>query len=234
MIRNKIILKDSFPALSKEQINTFEKRLIDKFSFPPLPEDYKAFLLQNNGGYVSPGVIDEGHSHDIVFDTPLQWVRAEGKPKVRPNIYCFFAVWLPDEMNIDEVTNEDLYTLEASNAYSREDFDVLPTLMMSIGMTSHEASGDLLAISLEEEEYGAVYYSYNNATHPAKFHGDYYDKAAQVIIDTHKLTPEIYNNLEGEEKRKMEDLFKKAYFVKVANSFTEFLNNCEVIENPYQ
>lgn len=128
-------IKHSFPKLTNESLAKLEQILKEEFDYPSIPNDYKEFLLKYNGGYVSPGYIDDTdefeHTHEIVFETPLKWVRADNKP-VMPNLQSFFTVWLKEEMNEDEVEVWGLPDLVLSNEHSKYDFEVLPDNMMSI------------------------------------------------------------------------------------------------------
>ena len=209
---NNMTLKHSFPKLTADLLDKAENILKEKFGYTKLPIDYRNFLLQHNGGFVSPGYVDDSdtldHTQEFVFDTPLKWARDNNR-SVKPCIVMFFGIWLEDELpeDYDAPDDLDLFELIASNEHSREDFDVLPDNMMSIAKCSHPEAADMLCISLDETDYGSVFYYYDMWNHPGKFHGDYYEKKKE-ITNEHKRVP----------------------FVKVANSFNEFIQNCKILD----
>lgn len=225
----------SFPKLNEKLLKQIEELLEKRFNFKNLPNDYKSFLLKHNGGFVSPGFIDDTeeteHQKEITFETPLKWVKMDNMP-VRPALISFFGIWLENEMNENDVENWDLSDLILSNANSKEDFDILPDNMISIANCQHPDASDILCISLDSEDYGNIYYNYGMCEHPLKGHGDYYENRKSAVIKKYNLKAENTYELDENktEDRKIINELKKATFVKVANSFTEFLDNCKVTE----
>ena len=219
----------SFPSLNTESMQALEKTLSDKFDYPALPEDYKQFLLENNGGYVKPGYGNgsEDPTQEVVFETPLHWVKDNNRP-VTPSLIAFFVVWLPQLMNKDEVTDWDIYELLASNEHSKFDFDVLPNRMISIAKCSHPEAADMLCLGLDDSDFGVVYYTYDKWYYPGKFHGDYYDKATQHILDKYQLESEQDIDEDTEQGKKAIFELERVPFVKVADSFGDFLNKCRI------
>lgn len=230
-----MILKHTFPKLTDKLLSKVEKTLNERFNYSNIPDEYKQFLLKSNGGFISPGFIDDNentqHNQEIVFETPLKWVIMNNKP-VEPALIAFFGIWLEEDMNEDEVENWDLPELILSNAHSKEDFEVLPDNMMSIASCQHPDASDILCISLEADDYGAIYYNYGMCDHPAKPHGDYYENATQLVLKKYNLSNEDTYNLDEEKPkdRKIINELKRATFVKIANSFGEFIDNCKIIE----
>ncbi|ATA92471.1 hypothetical protein CGC56_10060 [Capnocytophaga canimorsus] len=226
-------LKKSFPKLNDELLKKVERILAEKFDYKNIPSDYKNFLLKNNGGYVSPGFVDDSdtfkHRHEIVFNTPLKWNKDNNRP-VTPTLVSFFAVWLEEDMNGNEVEDWNLPELILSNEHSKYDFDVLPDKMMSIGKCEHPDAADMLCLSLDKQDYGAVYYYYGMCDHPALFHGDFYQKASDKVVEKYGLSDEDLYNLDEDnpQDRTIINELKKAVFVKVANSFSEFLDKCKI------
>ena len=225
-------LVHSFPRLTENLLFKLEEIVRHKFDYPSLPQDYKDFLLKHNGGHVSPGYIDDtdtiAHTEEVVFETPLKWIRDNNKP-VTPCLVSFFVVWLED-MDESEVKDWEMLELVASNEHSKYDFEILPNQMMSIAKCSHPDCADMLCLSLSDEEYGAFYYNYGLSDHPANFHGDFYDKRIESILKKYDI--DSYEQIEAHTKKgqKIIDEIKKAYFVKVADNFTTFLNNCKVVK----
>ena len=221
----------SLPPLSGGLITKLESILLEKFDYPSIPDDYKQFLLKNNGGYVVPGYVEDvdgnNHTEEIVFDTPLKWRKINDAP-VKPSLVFFFGVWLPNDMDIDQVEDENLGDLIASNQHSKYDFDVLPDRMMSIAKCSHPDAADMLCISLAGYDYGAVYFYYDMWYYPAKWLGSYYDDKEEAILQKYNIGErgEIDDST-PEGKRIMEELYRVP-FVKVADSFSEFLAKCRV------
>lgn len=228
-------LKKSFPKLNDELLKKVERILAEKFDYQNIPSDYKNFLLKHNGGYVSPGFVDDTddfeHTHEVVFNTPLKWVKDNNRP-VTPALISFFGVWLEADMNEKEVQDWDLLELISSNEYSKYDFDVLPDKMMSIAKCGHPDAGDILCLSLDNEDYGAVYYNYGMCDHPALFHGDFYQKASNKVVEKYGLSDDDLRNIDEEnpKDRTIINELKKAFFVKVSNSFSEFLNHCKIVK----
>ncbi|HVI44823.1 MAG TPA: SMI1/KNR4 family protein [Chitinophaga sp.] len=227
-----MILKQSFPRLTPELLDKTDAILKEKFGYSPLPEDYRRFMLQQNGGFVSPGFIDDtddAHTQEIVFDTPLTWARDNNRP-VTPCLIMFFGIWLEDMQGAD-IENEELYDLVLSNEHSRYDFDVLPDNMMSIAKCSYPDAADMLCLSLGGADYGAVYYNYGMCDHPAKFHGNYYEEKAKLVFEKHGITADELDE-ETEEGQRVVDDLKRATFVKIADSFEEFLRSCKIAPVP--
>ena len=222
-------IKYSFPALTEASMVKLEAIMKEKFGYGPLPDDYKNFLLKNNGGYVSPGYIDDTdnvyHSEEIVFDTPLKWALINNDP-VTPCIVLFFGVFFKDEMNKDDVQKKELYELVASNYHSKIEFDVLPPDMISIANCSHPDADDMLCISLAKDDYGAVYYYYGMHYYPANYHGSYYEDKKKSILNYYEL--ESVNDIDINSSLADEILnaLERVPFVKLADSFGEFSKNC--------
>lgn len=124
-------LKYSFPKLTHNLLDKVDLILNENFDYGPMPADYRRFLSKNNGGYVSPGFIDDSdeteHTHNIVFDTPLKWAKDNDKP-VTPCLVMFFGIWLENEMSEDEVENWDLNDLILSNEHSKMILTFCPTI----------------------------------------------------------------------------------------------------------
>ena len=68
--------------------------------------------------------------------------------------------------------------------------------------------------------------------HPSNFHGDFYERAVNLVLQKHHLSNEDTYKLDEENpnERKIINELKRATFVKVGNSFTEFLENCKIID----
>jgi hypothetical protein len=146
------------PPLSHEALTRVEASLAQHCNLAPLPQSYRQFLLANNGGWVSPGVIDSDsgeHAHAVVFDTPLVWARDNDRP-VSPEVVFFFFAYDATTMQLPDAaaqqSHPSLYELVASNRYSREDFNLLPPGMMSIAKVQHPEAADMLCISLSKAD----------------------------------------------------------------------------------
>lgn len=221
-------LTNSFPALTANSFKALEATFLEQFGYPSLPNDYRDFLLEHNGGHVDPGMGQgDEHTHQVVFDTPLHWVRSDNKP-VQPSLITFFGAWLPEHMNEAEVTDWDLLELIVSNEHSKHEFDVLPDRMMSIARCSHPQASDMLCLGLDERDFGHVYFNYGLVFHPIRAHGHYYDNRRKQILEKYQLRAEAAvdpNTPAGNDAR-----FElgRVEFVKVANSFAEFLTGCRI------
>lgn len=221
-------LVNSLPALNATTIQALEAILLEQFDYPSLPADYRDFLLEHNGGHVVPGRgSDDESTHEIVFDTPLVWVRADNR-QVRPSLITFFGAWLPAHMNEADLVDEEMLELIASNEHSQHEFDVLPDRMMSIARCSHPQASDMLCLGLDSRDFGHVYYNYGMVHHPLRAHGDYYDKRRQEILKKYGLRSAA--DAKPDTQAGSDALFElqRVEFVKVADSFKEFLSNCRV------
>lgn len=219
----------SFPELNVELLNKQIQQLDQSFGFKDLPQDYKAFLLKQNGGFVSPGIIDLSDTavtyKQVCFDTILQKDK-DSKEVVSPSLYSFSAVWLNDLMDKDKVENWDLFEVMASNEYLHAYFSIMPDNMLSIASCNGRNHNDMVCLSLDPSEFGAVYYYYNNVNGPSKFPSDYHQKATQEVYDFYRITKDTFLSSNFPEHKAIVNALKKTYFVKVADNFTEFLQNC--------
>jgi SMI1 / KNR4 family (SUKH-1) len=223
----------SAPPLSHDALVRVEASLAQHCDLAPLPQRYRQFLLANNGGWVSPGVVDSEsgeHAHAVVFDTPLVWARDNNRP-VSPELVFFFVAYDEATMRDAEI-DRSLYELVASNRYSREDFDVLPPGMMSIAKVQHPEAADMLCISLSKTDYGAVYYHYDLWDHAARFHGDFYDRRERELL---ALFGDAADAAQDDEDHPLHaavnDALMRVSFVRVGDSFEEWLSRLRVVRN---
>lgn len=224
-----IEIKGSFPKLDEKLLRKFEKLLEDRFKFKSLPQEYKDFLLKHNGGYIHPNdlVYEDKEFEEVVsFSTPLEF--RDGSID-EPNLIMMFTVWLEEDMRAfeDSIEDWDIYSIVPSNIYSREDFDILPKFMMSIGLCNSMNSGDLLCISLYEDDFGSIYYHPSKSVHPVPFYGDFFTNRRTEIYEKYKIDAET--DLDSPEFDEVNDEIKRAYFVKVADSFNDLWKNLKII-----
>jgi hypothetical protein len=183
---------------------------------------------------VSPGAIDSDsgeHAHAVVFDTPLVWARDDDRPVSPELVFFFFAC---DATTMRDVAvqkiDSSLYELVASNRYSREDYDVLPPGMMSIAKAQHPEAADMLCISLNKSDYGAVYYHYGMWSHPARFHGDFYDQRERELLTPFGDAAEAALNDEGHPSHAaVNEALMYVPFVRVGDSFEDWLSRLRVV-----
>lgn len=225
---NRITVAKSFPKLNESWLSKFELELKEELGFCSLPEDYKGFLLKSNGGIVYPNDLDTGNTEYeqiVQFNSPLQYKDGSFE---KPALIMLYTVWLEEEMRPleDEIEEWDLYSLKESNIYSREDFDILPDQMMSFGLCNYMGSGDVLAMSLAEEDYGCVYYLNSKVSHPANFFADFFKDRIDAIYAEYGINGDT--DLESEAYNEVQNVIKKAHFVKVADSFDSFWNGLEI------
>jgi hypothetical protein len=229
---HKFRLVNGAPMLTRDGLHRIQQRLTEYCALSPLPESYQAFLLQHNGGWVSPGPIDSEtfeHKTAIVFDTPLHWARDNQRP-VCPELVYFFCAYDDAAMRPESIP-ETLYELVASNRYSREDFDVLPSGMMSIAKVQHPDAADMLCISLHARDFGAVYYQYGMSDHPANFHGDYYERRYKELTSPFGEDAELAIDDEDHPLHtSVNDAIARVPFVRVGDSFEEWLQRLRVVE----
>lgn len=228
-----MIIKYSFPKLTENLIHKLGTVLQKDFEYSSIPDDYKKFLLKNNGGFVVPGYIedtdDTEHTEEIVFETPLKWVRDNNKP-VTPSIVMFFGVWMKEEMKEEDVENWDLFDLVLSNEHSKNDFEILPDNMMSVAKCSHPDADDMLCISVDESDYGSVYFYYGMHHHPGKFMGSYYEDKFNHILKHYNIKDEEAIDQDTKEGQEIMYHLERVPFVKVADSLDIFLRNCKRVK----
>lgn len=147
METTKIQVKQSFPRLSAQWLSRFEQQLHEEFNFAPLPEDYMNFLLDYNGGIIYPNDLEDtsdAYQETVNFETPL--VYNDGSIDT-PSLIMLYTVWLEEQMRPleDQIENWDIYSLIPSNHYSRDEYDILPKQMISIGLCNYEGSGGCIS-----------------------------------------------------------------------------------------
>jgi hypothetical protein len=226
-------LTRSAPPLSQDALTRVEASLAQHCNFAPFPQSYRQFLLANNGGWVSPGAIDSDsgeHTHAVVFDTPLVWARDHDRPVSPELVFFFFA---HDATGILGATarkfDSSLYELVASNRYSRENYDVLPPGMMSIAKVQHPEAADMLCISLNQVDYGAVYYHYGMWSFPGRFHGDFYDRRERELLAPFGDVAEAALNDEDHlQHAAVSEALMYVPFVRVGDSFEDWLSRLRV------
>jgi hypothetical protein len=222
-------LRHQAPPLTESNLERIERLLRAEFDYPSLPTDYKEFLLRHNGGFVSPGHIDDadgrGHSEEIIFDTPLRWARADDKP-VRPCLVMFFCAEVEGKTRTAGSPQRNLYELAASNRHSKIDRDVLPRRMVSIAKCSHPDAADMLCLSVSDNDFGCVYYHYEMWHYPANFHGAFYrNRERELAAAIGPQIDEFVCNSAHPRHEQVVDALKRVPFVKVAESFGSFLTS---------
>lgn len=224
-----IEVKKSFPKLTETTLSKFEKLLEEKFDFKSLPQDYKDFLLQHNGGYIFPNNLvyeDKEFEEEVTFSTPLKFRNGSID---EPSLIMMFTAWIEEDMKEFENTIEDwdIYSIIPSNKYSREDFDILPNFMLSIGLCNNPSSGDILCISLYEEDFGSIYYHPSKSIHPVPFYGDFFKNRTDIIYEKYQINEET--DLDDPKYADVNDELKRVNFVKIAENFDEFWRSLKII-----
>ncbi len=223
----------SAPSLTPEALARVEALLAQHCNLSPLPQSYRQFLLSNNGGWVSPGTVDsESGEHEVavVFDTPLTWARDDDRPVSPELVFFFFAYDVATMAKAKADIDSSLHGLVASNRYSREDFDVLPPGMMSIAKVQHPEAADMLCISLHQADYGAVYYHYGMWDHPARFHGDFYDRRQRELLAPFGDAADAAQDDEDHPLHEaVNEALMRVPFVQVGDSFVEWLARLRVV-----
>ncbi|RUO34851.1 hypothetical protein [Aliidiomarina soli] len=160
------------------------------------------------------------------------------------NVAGIFGVWCAAYEGLPD-THPEWPELFASNQNSKENFNVLPQQMMSFAYED-ESSASLFAMSVANEDFGRVYYYYDDYLYRLfgrqrmlDAHGYcYYDRKMQGILTKHGInlaevkhwqdkghldSVEIINNVEGLSARCVFDL-QRVKFIPIADSFNEFLS----------
>lgn len=113
--------------LSNEIIDEFEKELDLR-----LPRDYKMFMLKNNGGMPEDDVVFD--YYDVVSESTKRAVIQE-----------FYILCPGENYEIDNIKN-------ICKGFWKD--MSLPTSMFAIGS---DPAGNIICISLSDDDYGAVY-----------------------------------------------------------------------------
>ena len=114
-------------SLSNEIIDVFEKELNLR-----LPSDYKMFMLKNNGGMPEDDVVFD--YYDVVSESTKRAVIQE-----------FYILYPEENYEIDNIKN-------ICKGFWEDGF--LSNSMFSIGS---DPAGNIICISLSDDDYGAVY-----------------------------------------------------------------------------
>jgi len=124
-------------------------------------------------------------------------------------------------MNKNDITNMELPSLIPSNEHSKYKFDVLPDKMISIASASHPDCADLICIALDKENYGGVYYYFDLWYNKGFKCSSYYINKKEEILKKYKLENLSPNVISENAKFELD----RVPFVKVADSFSDFLNS---------
>ncbi|MCH2046639.1 MAG: hypothetical protein MK212_21155 [Saprospiraceae bacterium] len=97
--------------------------------------------------------------------------------------------------------------------------------MMAIAACTLADAGDILCISLDERDYGVVYFFFAQWYNPAFMAGDdYYELKTNKVLAKYKL--QSTRDVAMSEAAQFE--IDRIPFIKVGDSFAEFLNDLEI------
>lgn len=228
---NDIEVISQFPALTTEEIIDIEKGLRNKFGYPAIPKEYKAFLGKTNGCLFK--VDDEDDFVALALNLPFaEFASVAG----------ISGVWQSKYENLTGV-HPEWPELFVSNQNSKENFNVLPDQMMSFAYED-ESSGSFFAMSVAKEDFGKIYYYHDDYLYSIfgrkrmlESHGYcYYDRKIEGILKTHGInlaeveylrckghfdSEEIISNVEGLSADCLFEL-ERAKFIPVAESLDDF------------
>ncbi len=216
-------IRDSYP-FDYAQLAPYEQKI-----FEALPPDYQGFLKQYNGGFV------EGDK--ALFKNHLVW---QMKDKVNRDTSSMFEEFWGFISYKNQEKEEGKPASVLHQHFDRHlDEMFLPNGILVIG---YAAQSCLIAISLNQSDYGSIYYwewywqypwyeSFFNARIEQAQAGFAGQDLNKILGDEHM--PLIYDPPQSvfylvetpEQKRYMEahDALNYATLVKVADSFTEFV-----------
>ena len=124
-------LMDYGDTINSKMISTFEQELNVS-----LPEEYKAFMIKNNGGMPEDDVVFD--YYDNVTETQKRAVVQE-----------FYIIYSENNYEVDNIKN-------ICKGFWKD--KAIPTSMFPIGS---DPAGNIICISLSPDEYGVIYF-YNH------------------------------------------------------------------------
>jgi hypothetical protein len=187
---------------------------IDRSIFERLPTDYRDFLDRSNGGFVAP----ESPSS---FSVPIER-RRDGKIVSiceQKRVEEFFSV-IPSEKKYKRRYGESPASLfhEHWGRYVDEEF--LPDDVVVFASCNQ---GCLLAISLNPDDYGAIYYWEWYWQYP--WFSEFFNERIQAAQSTYADIEEVLGDPTHPKHREAFNVSNYATLLKVADCFTAFVQS---------
>lgn len=201
-----IIFSETLPKVSVKELDAY----LDYFS-RPFPKDFKEFLLAQNGGII------DFDKYTYVIDTYIPWINEDGtvrNPNRRLVLYQFYGV------NIDKAISEVEDIIKMNEDFESQNF--LPQNVVAIGSTE---DGGILAISLNESDYGSIYLWDYYWMYP--WSKPHFDKKIQEVLKRYPNYKKLDNDESDPESKKLDNELNYATLTKLATSFSEFEEKLE-------
>jgi hypothetical protein len=201
-----IVFSETLPKISVKELDVY----LDYFS-QPFPTEYKGFLLIQNGGII------DFNKYTYMIDTHIPWINEDGSirnPNRRLVLYQFYGV------NIDKVTSEVEDIIKMNEDFESQNF--LPQNVVAFGSTE---DGGILAISLNEADYGAVYLWDYYWMYP--WSKPHFETKIQEVLKKYPNYKEMGKDKNSPESKKLNNELNYATLTKLASSFSDFINKLE-------
>ena len=182
----------SYPPLDQVLLEELEKSLSEKFNFPPLPSDYIDFLLQQNGGFVTPGYIESNNDAGVEIGQPIFLSSgtiedSRGDPIDQPTR----SGWVDEGELVSwsvispalEPTNEKRFTAPISSGVVMvDDAEIIQV----------EWTPEWI---LRVETNGVGHITIDNVEATTGVHEDWYVQDSKVVLEAHEMTDMGEENL---------------------------------------
>lgn len=181
--------------------------------FEAFPEDYRMFLQKHNGGWLSD-------PSSATYSVPI-------KGNFNGNVYDSFRTEVEEFWSFISYDNEEAGSAEgAPTSILHETFDThlpegfLPTDVIVIGRASRNS---LFAISLRDDDVGCIYHWDWYWRYP--WNKPFFDERISAAVAGFPDALEINDNPDHPEHQALMDAANYATLVKVADSFSDFLDS---------
>ncbi len=209
ILHSNIRIVKSYMKITDKVISDFTETVSDITDFETLPEDYSEFLKEYNGGFIE----SDG---SVLFETEI--------PNVRMNANQSGSLLELYGINFSNQSGRVVGDLNLKNQrFYDEQF--LPTNVIAVGYCE---GGSLLCMSLNKNDFGALYYWEYLWNYPEKFFGDFFDSRIQKVIDEFPDSQKILNDREHPKYFEVFNRLNYATLGFTAGSFREFIKKLYV------
>ena len=202
---SEIIISNSY-TFDSNQLTAGELRFLESF-----PDDYVNFIKASNGGFVNPEL--------CYFMTPIvkdiNGVKASQSRQMLEEFYAYISYKSP----IKNTENKPHSLLHEHIDKNRQE-EFLPNDVIVIARC---VQNSLIAISLNEHDYGSVYYW--EWYWKYLWYKDYFMERINKAYKQYPNADDILNDPKHTQYQTVLDTFNYAKIVKINDSFSGFLNS---------